>query len=91
MAGDVLSTLLQMVRAELPDAVPDAVWDRVEANLRGDFGGETHYIARRAKSTHLARLEAAAATDEAVANEQLSRSLGISVRRLQQLRKLSRG
>lgn len=84
MGDDVLVQMLRMVRAELP-AMPDATWAGIEAALRGQYGGEAHYIARRAKRGHLDTLDA----HPDYTPDQLARLMGVSVRRVQQLRQLA--
>lgn len=88
MDGDVLLAILQALRRQLP-AVPAEQWSGIEQHLRSELGGRQHYIARRSKGTHLARLEAAAEMDEQLTNAQLAQQLGISERRVQQLRQLT--
>lgn len=90
MAGDVLAEMLALVRQANPD-IPDAIWRSIEAQLRGEYGGDRHYISRRAKATHLGRLEAAAQADQTASNEQLAQLLGVGVRRVQQLKRLREG
>lgn len=90
MAGDVLIELLSIARERLPD-VPDAIWADLEAQVRGEYGGAEHYIARRSKARLIDRIEAAQASGEQLTNDQLASSLGCSVRRVQQLKRLVSG
>ena len=82
--GDNLSEILDIARRELPD-VPDHVWERFEGLIRRDFGAERIYIAARRKRSHL---EALAAADQAADTEHLAQMLGLSPRRVQQLKRL---
>lgn len=87
--GDSLHIILQAIRKDLP-GVPAETWTRLERNLRDNLGGREHYIAARAKRTHLERLQAAIAADNAATNAQLAHRLGLSVSRVQQLKRLAR-
>lgn len=82
--GDNLADIIAMVRAEMPD-VPDDVWERftILASLR--CGGRRIYVPAQKKRHHL---EALAAADETQGAEQLASMLGLSVRRVQQLKRL---
>lgn len=89
MGGDDLSLILEVMRAELP-GVPAEAWDRVERAIRETHGGRDSYIARRVKRDRLAEIEAAMRADESITAAELSQRLGLSVRRVQQLKRLCR-
>lgn len=84
MAGDNLKELLDLARAEMPD-IPEEAWSRLEGVIRANFGTARLYIAARKKARHLQEIEASSTSDDP---EQLARRMGVSVRRLQQLKKL---
>jgi hypothetical protein len=90
MAGDVVRQLLDIARADLP-GVPEEKWQAIEQAMRGELGGAAGYIARHAKGTHLARLEAAAAVDSEMTHRQVADLLGVSVRHARRLRQLAKG
>lgn len=85
--GDSLHLILQAIRQDLP-SVPAETWMRLERNLRDNLGGREHYIAARAKRRHLDRLQAAMSADAAATNAELAQRLGLSVSRVQQLKRL---
>lgn len=89
MDGDILTLIIHAIRAQLP-GMPDEVWSRIERNLRDQQGGRDQYIARRAKRSRLAEIEAAIAADHQASNADLARQTGLSVRRVQQLKQLCR-
>lgn len=84
MAGDNLQEVLDVLRREMPD-VPIDVWARIErlASLR--FPAQRIYIPAKKKRQHLEML--AAATEDQAASS-VARILGVSVRRVQQLKQL---
>lgn len=84
MPGDSLSELIAIAKQSLPD-VSDEEWDRFEAAVRREYGATRIYIAAHRKRRHLREL---AAADQADDTETLASRLGISPRRVQQLRKL---
>jgi len=85
MAGsDDLAELLDIARRALPD-VPESEWSRIENRIRLDFGTQRIYIAARRKKSHL---DALAEAGEDADAQQLAQRLGVSVRRIQQLRRL---
>jgi hypothetical protein len=90
MSGDVIRRLLEIARADLP-SVPDEKWRAIEQAMRGEHGGTAAYIARQAKGTHLARLEAAAEIDADMTHRQVAQLLGVSVRHARRLRQLAKG
>lgn len=83
---DKLGELLDIARLEAPD-VPEDVWARIEKRLRLDFGTERVYIAAHRKRAHL---DAIAEAGEEASAQELSNLLGVSVRRVRQLRGLKR-
>lgn len=83
-AGDRLREILDLARRELPD-VPAEVWERFEGLTRANFGTERIYIAAHRKRSHL---EALAQADESADVERLAQLLGVSPRRVRQLRRL---
>lgn len=87
--GDGLSTILQTIKADLP-GVPDETWARLERHLRTDLGGRPHFIAKQAKRNRLADLEIALTADALASNAQLAHKMGVSVSRVQQLKRLCR-
>lgn len=82
--GDNLRDLIDAVRSEIPD-VPDEVWERFALVASLKLGGARIYIAAQKKRRHL---EALAAADEKADAEHLAALLGLSVRRVQQLKRL---
>ena len=87
MANDELSALIAAARAAVPE-IPDSAWRRFENVFRENAGGRRIYIRANRKTRHLERL---ASLDGRVMRE-IDRSIeiGISDRRLRQLRALSR-
>jgi hypothetical protein len=73
-----------VARAQAPE-VPAEVWLRIERAIRGRFGADRHYIARKPKRLHL---EALAEASAEVDCQRLAKSLEVSVRRVQQLKLL---
>lgn len=87
MPGDNLTEILAIARREAPD-VPDQVWQRVEAMIRNDYGTQRIYIAAHRKRQHLNTLEALSKADQAADTGKLAATLGVSVRRVQQLKRI---
>lgn len=81
---DNLTEVLALAKRELKD-VPPEVWDRFEHLIRAHFGTRRIYVQSQKKRTHLDQIAAAGDQADAAA---ISRMLGISVRRVQQLQKL---
>lgn len=81
---DNLSEVLALAKRELKDVPPD-VWDRFERLIRANFGTRKIYVQSQKKR---ARLEQIAAAGEQADAATISRMLGISVRRAQQLKNL---
>ena len=73
-----------MVRLEMPD-VPDEVWRRFSVLASLKYGASRVYIPAQKKRRHL---EAMAAADLNQDAEKLANILGLSVRRVQQLKRL---
>lgn len=86
MAGDSLHDVIALLRAEMPDVAPE-IWDRLLTITGRHFGAQRIYIPVQKKRLHL---EALAAADEDADAAQLSSVLGVSVRRVHQLKKLLR-
>lgn len=82
--GDNLADLIEMVRREMPD-VPDEVWQRFTLLASLKYGASRVYIPAQKKRRHL---EAMAAADLNQDTERLATILGLSVRRVQQLKRL---
>ena len=82
--ADSLREILDLAKREMPD-VPDDVWARFEGVVRFNFGATRPYIAAQRKRAHLEVLGDADNQQTAAA---LAKTLGISVRRVQQLKKL---
>lgn len=82
--ADSLAEILAVARRAAPD-VPPSVWSLIEIAIRKDFGATRPYIAAHRKRRHL---EALASADAAADAETIAGVLGISVRRVQQLKKL---
>jgi len=82
--SDALPDILAHVRKRLPD-VPPSVWREIELAIRADLGADRHYIAKQPKRL---LLEALSDANTAADCARLSNALGVSVRRVQQLRKL---
>lgn len=84
MAGDNLLDILAAIRSDLTE-IPDEQWEKFKRLLCRHAGGARVYIPAHKKRSHL---EAIAATGEQSTAEQLSKILGVSVRRAQQLKRL---
>lgn len=84
MASDNLFAILGMLRAEMPE-ISDETWDKIKQGLTQNAGGERVYVPMQRKRSHL---EAIAEAGEAASAEQLSKLLGVSVRRVRQLKRL---
>lgn len=82
--GDNLADLIDMVRREMPD-VPDEVWQRFTVLASLKYGASRVYIPAQKKRRHL---EAMAAADLNQDADKLATILGLSVRRVQQLKRL---
>ncbi len=84
MSGDSLREIIETARQALPE-VPADVWDRFEAAVCREHGATRIYIAAHTKRRLLREIAAPAAEEDAAA---LAQRLGVSVRRVQQLRQL---
>jgi len=84
MAGDNLLAILDAIRAELRE-IPDEQWEKFKRVLCGTCGGERVYVPALKKRSHL---EAIAMMGEETDAQAISKALGISVRRAQQLKRL---
>lgn len=83
--ADDLRDILEQARRDCPD-VPEHAWSKIELSIRTNFGASKLYIAAKKKSRLIAEVEAA----EDATSDALAARLGCSVRRIQQLKKLSR-
>lgn len=81
--ADDLREIIDLAKREMTD-VPPEVWARFECLIRINFGASKAYIAAQKKGRHLALLEAAADQDA----EAIAAKMGVTVRRVQQLKKL---
>lgn len=85
MASDNLIALIESIRHEFAD-VPDEAFERIMAAIRREAGGSKVYVpASRNKRTHL---EIIAEAGNDLSARQLSKILGLSVRRVYELKKL---
>jgi hypothetical protein len=82
--ADELPDLIRIARETAPD-VPSETWDRVESAIRGQFKAQSIYIASRRKRNLIDDVETAGKDTDAV---KLAGMLGVSVRRIQQIKKL---
>ena len=86
MSGDSLREIIDTARQALPE-VPADVWDRFEAAVRREHGATRIYIAVHSKRRLLREIAEPSPAED---SEALARRLGVSVRRVQQLRQLLR-
>lgn len=82
--ADELPDLIATARLAAPD-VPQEVWDRVENAVRRKFKAQSIYIASRRKRNVVQTIEAAGKDADIHA---LADMLGLSVRRVQQIRQM---
>lgn len=82
--ADELPDLIATARLAAPD-VPQEVWDRVENAVRRKFKAQSIYIASRRKRNVVQAIESAGKDADVQA---LANMLGLSVRRVQQIRQL---
>lgn len=82
--ADDLPDILATARKVAPD-VPAEVWARAERAIRQEHGATRVYIARRSKGLHLQAIEDAGDDVDA---DKLAELLGISPRRVRQLKGL---
>lgn len=82
--ADNLTALIALARREMPE-VPSEVWERFAVLAGLACGGRKIYVGTQKKRRHL---EALAAADETQDAEKLAALLGVSVRRIQQLKRL---
>lgn len=83
-SGDNLADLLALARRDMPE-IPAAVWERFAALAALHFGASRIYVSAGRKRRHL---EAMAAADADADTEKLAALLGISQRRVRQLKNL---
>lgn len=84
MAGDNLFAILAAIRAELPPE-KHATLDQIKRLIGIHAGGATVYVPSQKKRAHLATLATMSAEADA---QQIAKVLGVSVRRVQQLKRL---
>lgn len=84
MAGDNLFAIIGMLRAELPE-ISDETWDKLKRAFSNHAGGTRPYVPAHKKRNHL---DALAALGEEADAQQISKVLGVGVRRAQQLKRL---
>ena len=82
--GDNLRDVLALARREMPD-VDAAVWERFALLVSLAFGASRIYVPAAPKRRLLEELAAAGEARDA---QDLAAKLGVSVRRVQQLRRL---
>ena len=82
--ADNLKEILDIARRECPE-IPEAAWLRVDLAIRVAFGGQRPYIANQKKRMRLAQL-AELSEQEDVAR--IAKVMGLSVRRVHQLKKI---
>lgn len=87
MAGDNLLEIIEAARREMPD-VPDQVWAAFERITRLSFGAQRVYIASHKKRRHLEALQEAQRAQDELDTQALARVLGVTPRRVRQLKEL---
>jgi len=83
VVADNLGEIIDQARRDNPN-VPDAAWEGIILSIRRHFGASRVYIAAFKKGSHLAAMEAMAERDSG----KIAQMLGVTVRRVQQLKKL---
>lgn len=81
--ADDLREILDQAKRDCPD-IPAHAWAALERSIRTNFGASRAYIAAQKKGRILEEIERANDQDAAA----LAAKLGLSVRRVQQLKKL---
>lgn len=84
MSCNNLFVILGMLRAEMPE-ISDDTWERIKSGICKQAAGERVYVPAYKKRNHLEALQSAG--DDATP-QKLSKLLGVSVRRVQQLKRL---
>ncbi len=82
--ADDLPAIIATARETAPE-IPAEIWEAVERAIRQQHGASRAYIARRSKGQHLHAIENA---DDDADAEKLARILGISPRRVRQLKEM---
>lgn len=82
--ADNLKEILDIARRECPE-IPEAAWQRVDLAIRVAFGGQRPYIANQKKRMRLAQLAELSEQQDAA---RIAEVLGVSVRRVHQLKKI---
>lgn len=84
MASDNLLVVLAEIRDDLGE-MPEAAWQQLRRELMRRAGGQSLYVPRQSKRN---KLEIIAAAGADVSARHLAKMLGISPRRVRQLRQL---
>ena len=84
--ADDLRDIIATARAALRD-VPDEVWNRFEAAIRGAYGGRRIYV--HTPSRKQMRLQAVIEAGADAATSDIAKKLGISTRQVNRLKKLA--
>ena len=82
--ADNLREILDIAKRECPE-IPEAALARIDLAIRIAFGGQRLYIANQKKRARLAML---AELNEQQDAARIAEVLGVSVRRVQQLKKI---
>jgi len=82
--ADNLREILDIAKRECPE-IPEAAWARIDLAIRIAFGGQRPYIANQKKRARLAML---AELNEQQDAARIAEVLGITPRRVRQLKKL---
>jgi hypothetical protein len=82
--ADELPDLIRIARETAPD-VPPETWDRVESAIRCKFKAQSIYIASRRKRNVVQAIESAGKDADV---HKLANILGLSVRRIQQIKQM---
>ena len=83
---DSLGLLLEVVRAEMPAEIGVATWRRVESEIRHQYGGRDHYIARSAGTpARLEDVKRLLQQKPGIKTVDIAEELEISARRVRQL------
>lgn len=82
--GETLAELIALARQEIPE-ISDVAWDRFLRIAIRQCGGSRIYVASMKKRLHL---EAIAALQQDMTQEQVARLVGLSVRQVRRLMRL---
>ena len=86
MASDSFINVLNAIRMEFDD-VPEEAWTRLMRAVVREAGGQSLYVPRQKKRSHI---EALAEHGEDITAVQLAKKLGITPRQIRRLRRLTR-